>query len=105
MGRAEFVLYDHSAFHHELNVLEFTHVGNGVSRNGDDIGIFPRLDRSYLVRPSHQFSRVSRGGADRFNRRQSQFRHGNNFAGVLAVRLRARRIEPVCDFHAQLAGD
>ncbi len=68
MGSAEFVLDDHSAFHHELNVLEFTHVGDRVSRNGDDIGVFPSFDRSYLVRPSHQFSRVGRGGADRFNR-------------------------------------
>jgi hypothetical protein len=105
MTGSKLALYDHSAFHHELNVLEFAHVGDRVSRNGDDIGVFPSFDRSYLVRPSHQFSRVGRGGADRFNGRQSKFRHGDNFTCVLPMRLGTRRIEPVGDFHAQLSGD
>src|SRR5580693_6750637 len=38
------VFHNHSAFHHELDVLEFAHVGNRISRNSDDIGIFSCLD-------------------------------------------------------------
>ena len=44
MGSAELVLDDHSAFHDELDVLEFANVGDRISRNSDDVGIFPCLD-------------------------------------------------------------
>src|SRR5580692_12105759 len=87
--RGELVLDDHSAFHDELDVLEFANVGDRISRNSDDVCIFSCLDRSDFVLPSHQFGSVGCSGVDRFKRRHSKFGHGNEFAGVLAVRLRA----------------
>ena len=42
--RGELVLDDRSAFHDELDVLEFANVGNRISRNSDDIGVLSCLD-------------------------------------------------------------
>jgi len=56
-GKAEVVVQNASAYQrliesleklkrdlHELDMLEFANVGDGVARNGDDVGVFARLD-------------------------------------------------------------
>jgi hypothetical protein len=44
VDNGELVLDNRPALHHELDVIEFTHVGDRISRNGDDIGVFARFD-------------------------------------------------------------
>jgi hypothetical protein len=35
-----------AVFHHESDALEFGDVGDGISRNGDEIGEFARFNRA-----------------------------------------------------------
>src|SRR5688572_4879322 len=55
------VVLDHfAARHHEVDVLEHTHVGQGIAGDRNDVGGLARLDRPDLARQAEQV-----GGVDR----------------------------------------
>src|SRR6516164_636093 len=53
-----------SALHHEANALEPVNVGERVAADGDEIGVFSRLDCTDTVRPTQHLGGVCGDGAN-----------------------------------------
>ena len=48
------VLVDHAAFHHEINMLQCAHVGQGIGIDGNDIRVLASLDGTNTLGPPDQ---------------------------------------------------
>src|ERR1700730_2091675 len=62
--RREIIPDQLAILHHEANALEFVNVRNGISRNSDEIGEFPRLERAHTILPAQHFRSVRRNRAN-----------------------------------------
>src|SRR5437870_10591341 len=88
---------DRSAFHHELDALQFGDVRSRIAFDRNDVGKAARLKASDAVLPAEQFSGVDGRGANDFKWRHASFgvspkhqqtRLPARFAGCLIVFIR-----------------
>ena len=49
------LLVDRSAFHHEINIVQFSNVFQGVSHDRNDVGMLARRDRADDIGHLHMF--------------------------------------------------
>jgi hypothetical protein len=63
------IMFDHlSILHDKPDTLELGDIGEGISRNGHEIGEFPWLNCTYAVLPTQHFRGVGRNGSNHLKR-------------------------------------
>src|SRR5260370_41692978 len=80
----QIITHDRSALHHELDGLEDTHVGSGITADSDEISVVAGLQRTNLVSPAKQVRGVDSGGLDGLDRLQAPFDHLGELLAIFA---------------------
>src|SRR5260370_35649664 len=71
----EIVANNRTALHHELDGFEDTHVGSGITADGDQIGAVTGFQRANLVGPAEQVRGVAMAALTGLARLHAPFHH------------------------------
>src|SRR5580700_528301 len=77
------VIPDHlPILHHKSNSLQLGNIGDRISRNGDEIGKFPGLNRAHAVLPAQHFCGAGGHRANDIERRHSGVMQIGKYCGT-----------------------